>query len=205
MNKGVGSVVTGSSVPVVDYLLPARVASSRSEVVVEKIQSFANLPKGWHYGEGGPISKRIIDSALMWYDLLVDAGMERVGATPSEDGAIVVSALIFGKYTEIISERNQTFTVVRDRENGHSTYKRALTEDQVRHWLNELLGRSWNTFAGFTLGSLTRTREDSVVRRLRILPGVVAEGFQLPNANVSAPVALPYASMVRSTTAQHIR
>jgi hypothetical protein len=166
-----------------------------ADPVAVKIKSFANLPEGWHFGEGGPIKRRVIDAALMWHSFLVNAGIHRIGATPGERGTVVVASLINDKYTEIISEPNRTFTVVRDRENGRSIYRRDLTENQVKDLINQLLRGSWNMSAGFTPVNLTTILGDSVVRRSATSRVAAARDSQSLTVSVSSLPALRYVSM----------
>jgi hypothetical protein len=181
------------SVPIPNYIF-ASTKPRRVDRIATKIRSFAALPKGWHYGEGGPISARVINASLMWYDFLIDAGVDRIGATPSEDGAVVVSAHIRGRYTEIISENDKTFTVIRDKENGRSIHKRNMTENQAKDLIDQILGRTWNTSAGSTPASLILILSDSAAKHFAIPLDAVAQDFRSRIVDVSMRVALPYAS-----------
>src|ERR1700733_1572587 len=57
-----------------------------------KIISFSNLPEGWDYGNGGPISDRTIITALEWNIILIVHGFSNINASPGSGGEIVVAS-----------------------------------------------------------------------------------------------------------------
>ena len=40
--------------------------------IIERIRSFGNLEEGWHYGDGGPTRKEVIDTAVTIAEWFVD-------------------------------------------------------------------------------------------------------------------------------------
>ncbi len=59
---------------------------------VEKIVSFAALPKGWHYGEGVPMDGRSLKSAVAILSNLARMGFLNTDAFPDIDGGVQVTA-----------------------------------------------------------------------------------------------------------------
>ena len=142
--------------------LPASVASGPIpwDPIASKILAFAELPKGWHYGKGGPITQRVIDTALMWNRFLAAYGVHDVDASPSERGSILLAANIARRYTEIICEEDGTFTVTRDQRPKRPVYRSGLSKKQTRNLILQMMGEPWSTFAGsihtsFCLNSVT--------------------------------------------------
>jgi hypothetical protein len=115
-----------------------------------KIRSFAQLREGWRYVEGGPISQSTIASALQWRGFLTLRGITGIEAVPGAGREIVLAALISGRYTEIITEANGTFTVVRDHDDQEDLYESDLSMLEAKNLILGMLGKAWTTFAGST-------------------------------------------------------
>ena len=58
----------------------------------EKIQSFADLPAGWHYREGVPAKELALKLALILLGDLERAGFADNDAYPGIDGSVMISA-----------------------------------------------------------------------------------------------------------------
>jgi len=116
-----------------------------------EIRSFSSLPKGWDYGEGGPISRKVILEALFWNKFLVSHGILDTEVAPSARGAILIAATIGGRYTEVISEPGGAVTVMQSRKPYPSLYCRGLPKNEAKDLLSKLMGEVWSTFVGFTL------------------------------------------------------
>ncbi len=58
---------------------------------VDKIKSYAALPKGWRSGKGVPAAARTIALALRIEQVLRDEGCTETDAFPGEDGTILIS------------------------------------------------------------------------------------------------------------------
>ncbi len=58
--------------------------------VLDKIKSFNKLPKGWHYGLGGPCSQKVIDKATDLYNFSQIYDTE-INVFPGLDGEIAVN------------------------------------------------------------------------------------------------------------------
>jgi hypothetical protein len=123
---------------------------SGSDKASEDIRSFSTLPKGWDYGRGGPISRRVIKDALFWNCFLISRGISDTEAIPSARGAILIAATIIGRYTEIISVPGGTVTVTQNRKPHPGIYLPGLTKKQTINLLLIMMRELWPTSVGFT-------------------------------------------------------
>ena len=135
--------------------------------VATKIRSFAQLPVGWHYGEGRPISAKVISRALEYSDFLAIQGLG-AEAFASERGSITLLVNINGKYTEIRVETGRTYTIVRDGESSGVIFLRGLSLMEAQKATSQMMGNSWSTSAGSTLVNIPAKREGSSVMHFAI-------------------------------------
>ena len=61
----------------------------------KKLQSYLNLPVGWHYGASGPASPDVVSLALRAELMLREAGYE-TDSFPGADGEIQVCGYLNG-------------------------------------------------------------------------------------------------------------
>lgn len=156
------------AVPIPNYV-PIKPRPARVDVA-DRIRSFANLPRGWRYGEGGPISRRVINDALAWNRFLVSHGANDVEAAPSARGAISLAVTVNGRFTEVITEPQGRVTIYQDRRPESSVYLRSLPKEQAKSLLLGLMGVTCNMFAGFTQWIFIQTRGDLELRLSPIGP-----------------------------------
>src|SRR5262245_7014697 len=74
----------------------------------EKLDSFADLEKGWDYGTGATIPNERIRAAKVWCRLLEVLGCPRLDASPGSDGEISVAGGFDDHHIEIIVESDDT-------------------------------------------------------------------------------------------------
>ena len=66
----------------------------RKTATERKLYSFTQLPAGWHYGRGGPISREVLTQAELCYWQLLMHGVSRTDAFPGVDGEVLVTGYI---------------------------------------------------------------------------------------------------------------
>jgi hypothetical protein len=125
--------------------------SSTDDKTSKEIQSFSSLPKGWDYGDGGPISRKVINEALFWNEFLISRGVLDTESAPSARGAVLIAATIGGRYTEVIPEPGGTVTITQSRKPYPTLYRGSMRKNEAKQLLLELMGEVWSTSAGFTL------------------------------------------------------
>jgi hypothetical protein len=109
----------------------------------QTIKSFADLPKGWDYGEGGPIAKPVIDAALEWNSFLSLQGF-RTDAFPGAEGEISVSASVNDHYLEVIVEDDEKVSVAYDYQRKQVFYELRRTPEEAREIVFKVMGKIWS-------------------------------------------------------------
>jgi hypothetical protein len=131
-----------------------------------KILSFEDLPIGWHYGEGGPITESVIGTALDIYWRLSSFGFEDTDAFPGTYGEIMVTAYRGHHYIELIVETDGTVSVCYERggedvySEEHLEFGRAL--DMLKKiseeiWAEEIWSTSDSSIRNILTGAQTKT------------------------------------------------
>jgi len=149
------------------------VRSFADDKTSKEIESFSSLPKGWDYGDGGPISRKVIKEALFWNRFLISRGILDTEAAPSARGAVLIAATIGGRYTEVIPEPGNKVTITQSRKPYPSLYRRGLPKSAAKDLLLELMGEVWSTSAGFTLDISFPVKGGSGVRLSVTSPATV--------------------------------
>jgi hypothetical protein len=81
-------------------------------VVEVKIRSFSDLADGWHFGEGGPISEKVISVALALSKYARELNFSEIDAFPGVNGEILLT-LYYGDYVlELTVESDLSINVV---------------------------------------------------------------------------------------------
>jgi hypothetical protein len=89
---------------------------------VDIIESFADLPRGWRFGRGGPIGfdQRILATRLL--NAAKAAELSRANAFASEDGAVLVSFYAGDYQLDITVENDNGFTIAVDRDDDQIAF-----------------------------------------------------------------------------------
>lgn len=127
-----------------------------------KILSFADFPVGWHYGEGAPIERQIIDTALDIFWRLSMLGFDETNAFPGIYGEVMVTAYRGAHYVELIAEADGSVSVLYERNDEeiyneeHLEFSRAL---ELLQKISEEIraGETWSTSDFYTQTILTPT------------------------------------------------
>jgi len=155
----------------------------RENTTKDKILTFSSFEKGWHFGEGVPPTKDILQQAVGMSDRIAISGF-RSNAFPGIDGEIMVTAYHGKNYLEFTFETDGTVTFVREKEEIEVAYEEKLTFDQAKSRLNAFgAEKIWKNLSGLsTANIMTQPRESSKVSPLRILQG---QGFHLYSKHAS--------------------
>lgn len=114
-----------------------------------KIRSFASLPVGWRYGEGGPVSMAVINSALGLRRFLSTHRASRISAVPGPGGEVVVAGGVGGHYLEMIAEADGTFTIVHDHAEADGIYEPDLSLAEAKRLALDVLRKAWIMSVGY--------------------------------------------------------
>jgi len=151
------------------------IISSKNEIE-DKIWSFLNLPKGWHYGSGFPPSKRTVNNALRINELAQLYGL-RTDAVPGIEGEIQVICFSGDDTLEFTIESDGRVTFVREQKGQEVLYIENLSIEEAIEKLCDYGEKLCDLSASSTQITTSSTREDLVVWPSRI-PLIAAE-YQL--------------------------
>lgn len=105
----------------------------------QKLAGFADLEKGWHYGEGEAFSEEAIQSGLELHRYIIFKGHSRTNAFPGTGGEIQVTIYAGDDYYAFEREPSGEWTFLheyKDEEKQfleHLTFKDALKQvDQIK-------------------------------------------------------------------------
>lgn len=93
----------------------------------KKLRHFTQLPAGWHYGEGGPITDQSLGLALAILDKLALMGFDETDAFPGENGDVQVVAYDRPELYEFNVELNGTVTIAHDHDRENVFYEEQLS------------------------------------------------------------------------------
>jgi hypothetical protein len=119
------------------------------------IRSFAFLPLGWDYGNGGPIQKNIIDAAIEWNGFLGTQGF-KTDAFPGGGGEIVISASFGDHYLEVISETKVMLTETYNIREKQVIYRLQKSSDEAKKTVLNIAGQIWSASTSFILRNTIR-------------------------------------------------
>ena len=101
---------------------------------ITKIESFANMEEGWHFGEGVPPNEKKIQKAIGFIKYAGFLGIRRFNAFPGVDGEIQVTFYHLENMLELTLENDGSITIAED-EGKHQTLFRegASFHDAYNH------------------------------------------------------------------------
>lgn len=143
--------------------------TSVSRKAERDILSFASLPRGWHFGRGIPIPRKVISDALYIKSKMVDLGATTIEAFPKISGSIVVSAIKGedsvditcygnGKYDFYVERANQELIDV-----SKTSFSRLAAQVRFLGWRET----TWSD--SFTRGTTHGRKVASIAKQFRNL------------------------------------
>jgi len=106
--------------------------SNRISQTAKKIEDFALVQTGWHYGEGKTPKPEIITIALNLNDEFSKAGFARTNAFLGLDGEIRVTAYHDAIYFELTIEPNQQITFLLEKNDKEMSYEENISLQHCR-------------------------------------------------------------------------
>lgn len=106
----------------------------------EKIRSFANLPNGWDYGQGGPIPQHTRELALAWNRIL-QTQLGETDAFPGGEGEIVIATGDDPHYLELIIEPDNSVSLAYDFQGKQAFYRPNMSAIEAVQAIIELTGQ----------------------------------------------------------------
>jgi hypothetical protein len=170
------------------------------ELISGKIDSFAHLPIGWRYGEGGPISEPVRKAALLFHRRAANLGFTETDVAPGASGAIAFAIVFKGHFLEFVIQPDLSVDFWHDVNGEEVTSVEGLTLDQALTRLLEFANRRWNSSDSSTRTTSTQDLTDSQARHLKIrLMGLESP---LSGGNVWLALDTPSANISRVTIRQ---
>jgi hypothetical protein len=114
-----------------------------------KIRSFANLAKGWHFGVGRAPASSTIASALAWHAQLVRLGFTTTDAFAGAEGEVMITAYEGVHYVELLIESLKV-SLIYERSGIEKRHLEHANTEQASKALDAIAGEIWNTSAYYT-------------------------------------------------------
>lgn len=146
-----------------DWVLVAQQPSR----TLQKLESFAALPQGWHYGRGGPISAETHQlAAQIWNDLL-GAGFTLTDAFPGSDGEVQLTAYHQDHFLSLMIEPGGETTLLHQFKGNDASQPLETRDTEVlAEKVKEIAGGIWTTYVCSTPKILTTGADASLRSRL---------------------------------------
>ena len=120
-----------------------------------KLDSFATLPVGWHYGDGGPIAREIIERSKALYRDLIVLGFTQTDAFPGFDGEIRLTAYNLPHYLQIDLHLDGRYSYVHEYGREERSARPAITLGELKAALRKIRAEEWTTFEPSTQDIMT--------------------------------------------------
>ena len=147
-----------------------RVTSGRkTSDTSRKIQSFMDLPVGWHYGEGQPCAPSIRDAALQTHAFLLGLGFAETDAFPGIDGGLLLTIYHAAHYFELRFENDGTITYRHEIDDIEIDEQEALGLQQVQTLLLAYRQEPWTQYASSISTITIPANIDSPPRPLHLI------------------------------------
>ena len=151
-----------------------------------KILSFRELKRGWHYGEGHPVS-RVISDALEFLLLFETNKISDTDAFASVGGEIQVVGCVEAHTIELTVEKDRTFTVAHDLNEQEVSYEHSLSRWDAMARIGLIIEKV-QQYQCATSGSSIQVTSFTLATALQVqhleLPVGVARPFSARNAQL---------------------
>ena len=135
-----------------------KATSAIADGVLAEIASFAELPPGWHYGEGAPIPQRTIAIATSIVEHVRQLGIGDIDAFAGCGGEISL-VLSYSEFEiEAIVESDGSVSVACDLNGSQVSYKACLVYSQAINEISSIVGKAWST-SGYFIREITISDE----------------------------------------------
>lgn len=120
------------------------------EATRSKMLSFAELPAGWHYGDGRPVSQETLDAALAILQQATNLGFSATDAFPGIEGEVRVTIYDQAYYYEFTVELNSSVTIVFEHNGEEILALEGLSLEETLRKLEEAGTGIWDCSELFT-------------------------------------------------------
>ena len=145
-------------------MIPVSVVAESGTSQSAKIRSFAQLPDGWHYGEGCAATEQAVTAALDVNAQFLMHIPDAVEAFPAVDGGVMVGGYWGGHTLEIVCGPSGRLDMVHELDDEVAAERSDVSLDEVTAYMGEM---GWtpqtNLSEYFILGTSASIRGDSRV------------------------------------------
>lgn len=132
----------------------------------KKINSFRNLPVGWHYGSGiAPLAK-VLDLAIKLNQWAGSMGFEATDAFPGIDGEVMLTVYDGDIYLEFSIEVDGSINYIREEGDKEIDSKEKISLHQAINYIKKIGLSKWRLSVQSTRNTMIQGRKDS--RELRL-------------------------------------
>jgi hypothetical protein len=169
--------------------------SSVDSTTASTILSFRNLPAGWDYGIGGPLTGPVIQSALEWNSFLLALPFSYTDAFPGGSGELSVAAGRGDYYIEVVIEPDaKAFSVAYDFKRKQVFYRLRKSREEAQKIVLDIVGEIWSAYTLLTHENIIQSKISGAELLSRIIRvhyqslganASTTQGFQSANISVS--------------------
>lgn len=111
----------------------------------KKILDFKDLPEGWHYGEGFPITEKVIKKAITIDKEAFNNCFFETDAFPGINGEIMVTIYYRDYCLEFTIENNGSVTYIREHNDKEVSYEENITFSEALNRIKTFKEEIWNS------------------------------------------------------------
>ena len=161
-----------------------------------KIESFRLLPKGWHYGQGGPLRVDVVNKALEIDSYYRQLGFTATDAFPGADGEIMLTTYRGSHCIETIISTDMRYSVTHERDDTELSAAPDVNEIAAKQTIRQIGAEIWRSFGLSTESTTTKGGKGSQASRSKTQRVAVFLSFsesvwmpqRSPFANTSGPI-----------------
>lgn len=132
-----------------------KLANTQQHPVLMKIRDFLQLKPGWHFGEGKPPDKDIVERASFLIERAIAPSFD-VDAFPGIDGEIMVTVYHHDHYLEFTLETDNSITYVHEKDGKNVCYQEHLSFETALREFDNFCEQIWNSSELSTVNTLIR-------------------------------------------------
>ena len=156
---------------------PIAEIASQLTFIDQKILGFADLQRGWHFGEGVAPERESIETALVLNRALLRSDFPVTNAFPGISGEIQVKGRRGSLFVELTIEPGSGITFVQELESEEVTYREGLTLLDTLEQISRLRGGLWALSGLYIRNIMTPIHSHS--QALPSSPPATARAFRL--------------------------
>lgn len=141
------------------------------------LAALRNLPVGWDYGRGGPISKSAFINGMILLKSFANLGANKFDIVPGGDDGAVVVAYFMDKSAEAHCQSNGSYDLIHEVSDGEEEIHDNLSLAELVYLLERYGWQSPRFFASCTRNVMFRESDDMPVSHLKIPQAVGCQSY----------------------------